>query len=159
MLCYVTPVTSPLCCAICISQRIVFKTVMLVYKCLRGLTLSYISVFYRPVSTLPGRRQLSGITSILHVPRTMTSIGSRSFADAGPVTLNSLTENSRTVRSVFCQTFGDLSLQQLLTAACTAFVVTSYLMCALYKCPYYNLYYYHYYYYYYAALHTLVVVN
>jgi len=37
--------------------------------------------------------------------------------------------NTLTVYSVFCQAFEDLSLQQLLTAACSAFVVTSFLIC------------------------------
>jgi len=41
--------------------------------------------FCLPVSTLPGRPQLWSVTTgILHVPRTKTSIGSRSFAVAGP---------------------------------------------------------------------------
>jgi len=80
-----------------VRQRIEFKTAMLVYKCLHGLAPSYLSEFCRPVSSLPGRRQLrSGSTGILHVPRTKTSIGSRSFAVAGPVTWNSLPAELRT---------------------------------------------------------------
>ena len=60
-----------------VRRRIVFKTAMLVYKCLRGLAPSYVSEFCRPVSTLPDRRQLqSGTTGVLHVPKTRTSIGS-----------------------------------------------------------------------------------
>lgn len=81
-----------------VRQRIVFKTAMLVYKCLHGLAPSYLTEFCRPVSTLPGRRQLrSGTTGVLHVPRTRTSIGSRSFAVAGPVTWNSLPTELRTL--------------------------------------------------------------
>jgi len=74
-----------------VRQRIVFKTAMLVYKCLHSLAPSYLTEFCRPVSTLPGRRQLqSGTTGILHVPRSQTSTGSRSFAVAGSVTCDSL---------------------------------------------------------------------
>ena len=51
----------------------------------------YLSEFCRTISTLPGRWQLrSGTIGILHVPRTRTSIGSWSFAVAGPVTWKSL---------------------------------------------------------------------
>jgi len=66
----------------------------------------------------------------------MMSIGSRSFAVAGPVTGNSLPADLRTlelsVPSVFFQAFEDLSLQQLLIAACGLFAVSSFLVCAVY---------------------------
>jgi hypothetical protein len=81
-----------------VRQRIVFKTAILVYKCLRGLAPSYLSEFCRPVSTLPGRPQLrSGTTGVLHVPRSRTSIGCRSFVVAGPVIWNSLPAELRTL--------------------------------------------------------------
>jgi len=44
------------CLSVC--QGIVFKTAMLIYKCLHGLALSYLTEFCQPVSTLPVRRQL-----------------------------------------------------------------------------------------------------
>jgi len=43
-----------------------------------------------------------------------------------------------TICSVFCQAFEDLSLQWSLTAACRAFVVSSFLICAVYKYLYYH---------------------
>jgi len=93
-----------------------------------------------------------GTTSILHISRTKTTIGSRSFAVVGPcshmVQFTRWAENTQTVCSVFYQAFEDLSLQQLLTATCSTFVVrypTSFLICAVHKCPYYYYYYYYYY--------------
>jgi len=43
-----------------------------------------------------------------------------------------LAENTRTFCSVICQAFEDLSLQQLLTATCSIFVVTLFIICAVY---------------------------
>jgi len=124
-----------------VAQRIIFKTAMLVFKCLRGLAPSYLNEFCWPVSTVSGRRQLrSGTTGILHVPRRKTSIGSRSFAVASPVTWNSLPAELRTLELSllsFAKRLKTLSLQQLLTVACSAFVVTSFLVRAVYKIPYY----------------------
>ena len=64
---------------------------MLVYKCLHGLAPSYLAEFRRPVSSVSGRQHLrSADTGALVVPRTRTSVGSRSFSVSGPATWNSL---------------------------------------------------------------------
>jgi len=81
-----------------VEQWIVFNTAMLVYKSLQGLELSYLTKFCQSVSTLLGRRQLrSGTTGIFYVVIIRTSIGSRSFTVAGPVTWNSLPAQSQTL--------------------------------------------------------------
>jgi len=65
------------------------KQSSIVYKCPHGLEHS---------STLQGRGQLrSGTTGILHIPRTKTTIRSRSFAVTGSVTWNSLPVELRTL--------------------------------------------------------------
>ena len=74
-----------------IRKRITYKVAMLVYKCLHGLASSYLSDFCRPVSTVSGRQHLrTAAAGVLFVPRTKTSVGSRSFSVSGPVTWNSL---------------------------------------------------------------------
>jgi len=88
-------------------------------------------------------------------PQAFFTSQEQSFADVGSVTWNSLPAELRTLKlSLFCllQAFDKFSLQQLLTAACSAFVVTSFLICTVYKCPYY-----YYCYYYYYLLHVQVL--
>jgi len=81
-----------------VRQQIVFKTAMVVYKSLRGLPPLYLSEICRQVSILLGHQQLqSGTIGIFHVPTTKTSIGSRSFAIAGPVTWNNLPAELKTL--------------------------------------------------------------
>src|SRR5208282_2434841 len=58
-----------------VRERITFRTVITVYKCLHGLAPPYLSVFCRPFSTVPGRRQLrSADSGMLVVPRTKTRL-------------------------------------------------------------------------------------
>ena len=79
-----------------VRERITFRTVIMVYKCLHGLAPPYLSVFCQPVSTVPGRRQLrSADSGMLVVPRTKTSIGGRSFSVIGPETWNRLPADLR----------------------------------------------------------------
>ena len=79
-----------------VRERITFRTVITVYKCLHGLAPPYLSVFCRPVSTVPGRRQLrSADSGMLVVPRTKTSTGGRSFSVIGPETWNRLPADLR----------------------------------------------------------------
>jgi len=72
--------------------------------------------------------------------------GSQCFAVTGSSHVEQFICCAGNTRSVFYRAFKDLTLQQLSTAACSAFVVTSSLIYAVYVCPYY------YYYYYYSAL-------
>ena len=83
-----------------VRQRVVYRTVMTVYKCLHGLAPPYLSVLCRPVSTVSGRQQLrTAASGTLAVPRTKTAIGGRSFSVIGPNIWNSLPAELR-----LCQT-------------------------------------------------------
>ena len=74
-----------------IRQRIIFKTAVLVYKCLHGMAPPYLSTYCEPTSSHGGRRHLrSAESGQLTVPRTKTTYGDRSFAVYGPVVWNSL---------------------------------------------------------------------
>ena len=66
-----------------ISQRVVFKTALLVWKCVRGVCI--------PAAFVEGRQRLrSAATGALLVPRAQTATGQRSFAVNGPTVWNSL---------------------------------------------------------------------
>ena len=74
-----------------VRQRIKYKLAMTVYKCLRGLAPTYLADDCLAMSAIAGNRHLrSARTGTLSVPRTMTTLGMRSFAVAGPVIWNSL---------------------------------------------------------------------
>ena len=74
-----------------IRRRIIFKTAVLVYKCLHGMSPPYLSTYCKPTSSHGGRRHLrSAESGQLTVPRTKTNYGDRSFAVHGPVVWNSL---------------------------------------------------------------------
>ena len=63
-----------------IEQRIEFKLSVLVFRCLNGLALSYLSRDLQRVSHLVSRRRLrSSSTSTLVVPPTRLSTGDRAF--------------------------------------------------------------------------------
>ena len=72
------------------------KTALLVYRCVHGLASSYLAVFYRASSDQPGHSRLwSASLYRLHVPRTRTKIGDRSFSVNGPIMWNSLSVDLR----------------------------------------------------------------
>ena len=74
-----------------VSQRVLFKTAVLVWKCLHGEAPSYLADLCIPVASLEGRQQLrSAASGVLLVPRARTSIGQRAFVVFGPSTWNSL---------------------------------------------------------------------
>ena len=68
-----------------VRKRVMFKTVVLVWKCLNGIALGYLSELCVPVASASGCQHLrSASTGLLQVPRARTTIGRRSFAVAGP---------------------------------------------------------------------------
>jgi hypothetical protein len=74
-----------------IRNPITYKVAMLVYKCLHGLAPSILADFCQPVLSVSGRQHLcSADTGALVVPRTRTSVGSRSFSVCGPATWNDM---------------------------------------------------------------------
>lgn len=74
-----------------VRERITYKTALLVYKCIHGLAPPYLAAFCQPTSCSTGRSHLrSAGLHLLHVPRTRTSYGDRSFSVNGPAVWNSL---------------------------------------------------------------------
>ena len=74
-----------------VRQRIKYKLAVTVYKCLRGLEPTYLADDCLAISAVAGKRHLQSTrTGTLSVLRTMTTLGMRSFAVAGPVIWNSL---------------------------------------------------------------------
>ena len=74
-----------------ISQRIEFKICSFTYKCIHGLAPSYLMNYCVGVSSDGGRSRLrSAVRGDLVVPRVKSTLGSRSFAVAGPKLWNSL---------------------------------------------------------------------
>ena len=79
-----------------VRQRVIYKTVVLVWKCLHGVAPRYLADLCVPVAAAPGRQRLrSSSTGTLLVPRTRTSIGQRAFAVYGPSTWNKLPSSLR----------------------------------------------------------------
>ena len=75
--------------SISINQRIAYKLVTLIRKCLIGRVPAYLTEYCRQAGIRrPGTR--SADTSMLEVLRTRTALGDRSFAVAGPRIWNSL---------------------------------------------------------------------
>ena len=67
------------------AQPVRFKLALIVFKCLHGLTPSYLTDNCVLVSSMAGRRPLwSADTRTLYVPQTRTAIGARNFAVTGP---------------------------------------------------------------------------
>jgi len=74
-----------------ISQRVVFKTALMVWKCVHGVAPAYLSDLCVPAIAISGRQYLrSAATGTLLVPRARTATGQRSFAVNGPATWNRL---------------------------------------------------------------------
>jgi len=77
-----------------VRQRIMFKTVVLVYKCQRGTAPQYLQA-YCELSARSSRHLRSASSSLLAVPRIRTNYGDRSFAVHGPRVWNSLPDELR----------------------------------------------------------------
>jgi len=74
-----------------VSQRVVFKTALMVWKCVHGVTPAYLSDLCVPATAISGRQHLlSAATGTLLVPCTRTATGQRSFTVNGPATWNRL---------------------------------------------------------------------
>ena len=74
-----------------VSQRVVFKTALMVWKCIRGVAPACISDLCVPATANSGRQRLrSAATGTLLVPCAQTATGLRSFAVNGPATWNRL---------------------------------------------------------------------
>jgi len=70
-----------------VSQRVVFKTVLMVWKCVNGVAPAYLSDLCVPATAISGRQHLrSAATGTLLVPRVRTATGQRSFAVNEPAT-------------------------------------------------------------------------
>ena len=72
-----------------VSQRVVFKTALMVWKCVHGVTSAYLSDLCVPATAISGRQQ-SAATDNLLVPHPWTATGQRRFAVNGPATWNRL---------------------------------------------------------------------
>jgi len=74
-----------------VSQRAVFKTALMVWKCVHGVAPAYLSDLCITATAISGRQHLwSAATGTLLVPRAQTVTGQRSFAVNGPATWNRL---------------------------------------------------------------------
>ena len=61
-------------------KRVMFKTAVLVWRCLNGTVPGYLSELCVPVAPASGRQHLrSALTGLLQVPRARTMIGRQSF--------------------------------------------------------------------------------
>ena len=74
------------------SQRIVFKTALMVWKCVHGVAPAYLSDLCVPATAISfsGRQHLRSVATGWLVPRPRTATGQRSFAVNGPATWNRL---------------------------------------------------------------------
>ena len=80
-----------------VSQRVVFKTALMVWKCVHGVAPAYLSDLCVPTA-ISGRQHLrSAATGTLLVPRARTATGQRSFAVNGPATWNRLPQALRSL--------------------------------------------------------------
>jgi len=74
-----------------VSQRVVFKTALMVWKCVHGVAPAYLSDLNVPATAISGRQHLqSAATGTVLAPRPHTATGERSFAVDGPATWNRL---------------------------------------------------------------------
>ena len=69
-----------------VSQRVVFKTALMVWKCVHSVAPAYLSNLCVPTSATSGRQHLRSLL----VPRARTATGQRSFEVNGPSTWNRL---------------------------------------------------------------------
>jgi len=68
-----------------VYKRVMFKTVVLVWRCLNGTAPGYLSELCIPVGSASGCQHLgSASTGLVQVPKAQTMIGWWSFAVAGP---------------------------------------------------------------------------
>jgi len=75
-----------------VSQRVIFKTALMVWKCVIGVTPAYLSDLNVPDTAISGHQHLrSAVTGTLLVPRAArTATGQQSFAVNGRVIWNRL---------------------------------------------------------------------
>jgi len=86
-----------------VRQRVIFKTAVLVWKCLHGAAPRYLADLCVPAASMDGRRQSRSVVSgSLLVPWTRTSTGQRSFAAYGPRTWNRLPTALRSPELSLC---------------------------------------------------------
>jgi len=73
-------------------RRIIFKTAVLVWKCIHDVAPAYLQEVCRLVQSIPGRPRLrSASTGGVELPRTvLMSTGQRSFSFHGPTAWDSL---------------------------------------------------------------------
>ena len=98
---HITPVLKKL-HLVNVMDRIVYKILLLIFKCRLGYGPKYISERLIPISEIPERRKLrSSDSTNLYVPESkMSSIGKRRFEVEGPSLWNGLPEGLRRVRKV-----------------------------------------------------------
>jgi len=74
-----------------VSQRVIFKTALTVWKCVHGVAPAYLSDLCVPTTAISGRQHLrSAVTGTLLVPCARTATEQRSFRVNGPATWNRL---------------------------------------------------------------------
>ena len=74
-----------------VSQRVVFKTALMVWKCVHGVAPAYLSDLGVPATAISGRQHpRSAATGTILVPRARAATGQRSFVVNGPSTWNRL---------------------------------------------------------------------
>ena len=83
-----------------VKQRIQFKTALLVYKSLHGLTPSYISDMLQ--THTPARSLRSSKSNLLTVRKSRTSYGDRAFSVAAPKLWNSLPDSIKQSSTLNC---------------------------------------------------------
>jgi len=80
-----------------VKQRVEYKLCMMVHCCLYGDAPSYLADLITPSAAATGLRSVA--SSSVAVPRTISSLGDRSFAAAGPRAWNKLPPPLRCVSS------------------------------------------------------------
>jgi len=86
-----------------VCQRIIYKTTVLVWKCLHDATPCYLADLCVPAHSVHGRQQLRSTASgTLLVPRVQTATGQLSFAINGSRTWNSLPADLKTPDTTRC---------------------------------------------------------
>ena len=75
-----------------VASRVIFKTAVLVWKCIHGVTAVHLQELCTQVDSIRGRPRLrSASTGGIQLPRVQTSVAQRSFASYnGPAVWNSL---------------------------------------------------------------------